>query len=255
ASDADFPANTLTFGLVSAPAGVNLGATTGILTWTPAESQGPSTNLIVLKVTDNGSPPLSATNSFTVIVNQVNRAPVLTVATNQTINELTTLVVTNTVTDPDLPANKFTFELLSGPAGATLDPNTGVLTWRPSESQGPGTNLITVKVTDNGVPPLSDTNSFTVVVNEGNSPPTFLDMTSELRIDELSLLVLDNPVNDPDLPANTLTWSLVSAPEGMTIIPWFGIVIWSPTEAQGPSTNFVTIQVTDDGSPPLSAFK
>jgi hypothetical protein len=33
-----------------------------VFTWTPDESQGPSTNLIVVIVNDNGSPSLSATN-------------------------------------------------------------------------------------------------------------------------------------------------------------------------------------------------
>ena len=71
----------------------------------PGEAQGPSTNLITTIVTDNGVPPLSATNSFTVIVNEVNLAPVLPVQTNLVVDELTLLTVTNTATDSDLPAN------------------------------------------------------------------------------------------------------------------------------------------------------
>ena len=49
--------------LVSAPVGVNLNPNTGVLSWTPTEAQGPSTNVITVKVSDNGSPSLSATNS------------------------------------------------------------------------------------------------------------------------------------------------------------------------------------------------
>src|SRR5437667_3827925 len=127
-----------------------LSTDTGVLTWTPTEAQGPSTNLIRVKVTDNGLPALSATNSFTIVVNEVNLAPVLTVPPNQTIDELTTLVVTNTAVDADIPANTVAFTLLSPPAGMTIDSSTGVLTWTPTEAQGPSTNLITVKVTDNG---------------------------------------------------------------------------------------------------------
>ena len=59
-----------------------------------------------------------------------------------------------------------------------------VTTWG-FEAEGPSTNTITTVVTDNGVPPLSATNSFTVVVNEVNSPPTlpcFLTGTSDLRL-------------------------------------------------------------------------
>src|SRR5207247_1976028 len=117
ATDTDLPVNTLTFALVNGPSGVAVNPTTGVLTWTPTESQGPSTNTITVKVTDNGTPALSATNSFTVVVNEVNSAPVLTVPPSQTINELSTLVLTNTATDTDLPANTLTFALVSGPSG------------------------------------------------------------------------------------------------------------------------------------------
>src|SRR5439155_4753676 len=132
---------------------------------------GPSTNTITVKVTDNGSPALSATNSFTVVVSEVNSAPVLTVPANQTINELSALVVTNTATDIDVPSNTLTFALVSGPSGVAVNPTTGVLSWTPTEAQGPSTNTITVKVTDNGSPALSTTNSFKIVVDEVNNAP------------------------------------------------------------------------------------
>src|SRR5439155_1051973 len=97
-------------------------------------------NMITVKVTDNGTPALSATNTFTVVVNEVNSPPALTVPGNQTINELSVLVVTNTASDTDLPANTLTFALVSGPSGVSVNPTTGVLTWTPTESQGPSTN-------------------------------------------------------------------------------------------------------------------
>src|SRR5439155_581471 len=134
ATDTDLPSNTLTFGLVSGPSGVALNPTTGVLHWTPAEAQGPSTNTITLKVTDTGSPPLSATTIPYTTVFRANSAPVLTVPGNQTINELSTLVMTNTATDTDVPSNTLTFELVSGPSGVAVNPTTGVLSWtaRPS---------------------------------------------------------------------------------------------------------------------------
>src|SRR5213075_1897807 len=252
ASDADLPANTLSFGLVSAPTGVLLDANTGVLIWTPTEAQGPSTNLIKVKVTDNGAPPLSATNSFTVVVNEVNSAPVLTVPADQAINVLDALVVTNTASDADLPANTLSFGLVSAPTGVLLDANTGVLSWTPTEAQGPSTNLIKVKVTDNGAPPLSATNSFTVVVNEVNSAPV-LTVPADQPIDDLDTLVVTNTASDIDLPANTLSFGLVSAPTGVLLDANTGVLSWTPTEAQGPSTNLITLKVTDNGAPPLSA--
>ncbi len=94
----------------------------------------------------------------------MNTPPTLMVPPDQTINELAALTVTNTATDADLPTNSLTFGLVSGPAGMNVDPVTGVLTWTPDNLQGPSTNLVTVNVSDNGVPSLSTTKSFSVVV-------------------------------------------------------------------------------------------
>src|SRR2546425_11858755 len=93
------------------------------------------------------------------------------------INELTTLTVTNTATDGDLPANVLTYQLVAPPTGASISAS-GVVSWTPSEAQGPSTNTFTTIVTDNGTPALSATNSFTVTVNEVNSAPV---LTSEER--------------------------------------------------------------------------
>jgi hypothetical protein len=56
------------------------------------------------------------------------------------------------------------------------------------------------------------------------------------------------------LPAQTLTYSLdPGAPDGAAINPNNGLFIWTPTAVQTPSTNQVTVRVTDNGDPALSA--
>ena len=105
-----------------------------------------------------------ATNSFTVIVNEVNVAPVVGTLTNRTVNPGQTISFTATATDADLPTNTLTFALVSPPSGATLT-GGGLFNWRPTTAQANTTNTVKVKVTDNGSPNLSGTNSFTVVVN------------------------------------------------------------------------------------------
>jgi hypothetical protein len=47
----------------------------------------------------------------------------------------------------------------------TINTNTGIITWTPDVSQAGTSNLFTTIVTDNGVPPMSATNSFSVIVN------------------------------------------------------------------------------------------
>src|SRR6185503_9216898 len=108
ATDSDVPVQVLTFSLVSPPAGATI-TPSGAFSWTPNETQGPSSTIITVKVTDNGSPNLSATNNFTVTVNEVNSLPVLSAITNRTVVEGQVLTFTNTASDPDLPANRLTF--------------------------------------------------------------------------------------------------------------------------------------------------
>ncbi|HLX68236.1 MAG TPA: putative Ig domain-containing protein, partial [Verrucomicrobiae bacterium] len=56
------------------------------------------------------------------------------------------------------------------PAGATINPSSGIFSWRPLVSQANTTSLIQIEVTDNGQPNLSATNSFNVVVNPITAP-------------------------------------------------------------------------------------
>jgi hypothetical protein len=73
ATDADSPAQTLTFSLPTAPTNAAIDSSTGVLSWRPLIAQANSTNPFSVVVTDSGSPMLSATQSFTVFVNPVTR--------------------------------------------------------------------------------------------------------------------------------------------------------------------------------------
>src|SRR5690242_21625504 len=75
-----------------------------------------------------------------------------------------TLNLTNTATDVESPPELLTFSLTNATDGASVNPTNGLFTWTPTDDQSPGTNIITVIVTDDGTPPLSDAKSFTVIV-------------------------------------------------------------------------------------------
>jgi len=165
ASDPD-PGQTLSFSLGGgAPPSLNLNPATGLITWLTTEATGPSTNSFSVIATDNGQPHLSATGLVTVVVREVNQAPVLAPISNYTITEGSLLLVTNVATDADIPANILTFTLGPGaPTGTSINATNGIFQWQPSNTQGPSTNTITVIVTDNGTPPLGATQQFSVVV-------------------------------------------------------------------------------------------
>ena len=234
ATDPDLPAQTLTFGLASGPTGLTV-STAGMLVWNPTEVQGPSTHLVTVWVRDG---TLYATNQFTVRVTEVNRPPVL-VAANLSIPEMVPYSKVLTATDLDFPTNTLSFKLVSGPTGMTLS-NDGRLDWTPTESQGPSTTSVSARVSDG----LSwVTNVFSVSAAEVNRSPIF-DATPDALIPESVAFSKRLQATDPDLPTQTLTFGLASGPTGLTVST-AGILVWNPTEAQGPSTHLVTVWVKD----------
>lgn len=255
ATDADIPANPLTYGLVSQPPGMTIDANTGEIKWTPSEAQGSNTYPVTVVVTDTNPPAvnaksLSATNSFLVTVREINTPPQLTVPVNQTLTELNTLNVSASASDSDLPPNPLTFALISFPPGMTINPNTGAIAWTPSEAQGSNTYTVTVTVTDSNptasnAQHLSQTNSFMVTVNESNSPPRFISVPGSQTVTELNPLNVSVAATDDDIPANPLTYALVSQPSGMTINSSSGAITWTPSEAQGSNFYTITVTVTD----------
>ncbi len=119
---------------------------------------------MTVRVVDNGSPSLSSTQSFQVVVTEVNTPPVLAVPADRTVNPGEVVSFINTATDADAPASAFVFNLHSGPVGAVVDPVTGRFTWRPGIASANTTNTVQVRVTDSGTTPLSDTRGFKIIV-------------------------------------------------------------------------------------------
>ncbi len=96
-----------------------------------------------------------------------NTPPVIAPIPNATIAPEQFLTFTVSASDTDAPPNVLTFSLDPGaPTGAVIDPTNGLFSWTPTRAQAPSTNTITVRVTDNGAPPLSATRSFTVFVSD-----------------------------------------------------------------------------------------
>jgi len=155
----------LTYSLSNAPAGAAIGASSGVFTWTPTEVQGPGRYAITVRVTDNHLPPASDAKTFTVMVTETNQAPVLATISNRIVHVGTVVLVTNNASDADLPTNTLSFSLDPGaPAGAAVNAQNGLFTWPTGEVPPGTTNYFTVRVTDNGQPPLSATRSFSVSV-------------------------------------------------------------------------------------------
>ncbi len=104
------------------------------------------------------------------IIAIMNTAPVLATVSNRVLMAGATLLVTNSATDAEAPAQTLTFGLLAPPTGAAINASNGILSWRPLVSQGGATYPLAVTVTDNGTPTLAATQNFSVTVNSPMQP-------------------------------------------------------------------------------------
>jgi hypothetical protein len=99
-----------------------------------------------------------------------NHAPELAAIGNRSINEGSTLSFTASAIDGDT-GQHLRFSLDPGaPVGAAINLNTGAFTWTPPDGAAASSFSVTVRVTDDGSPNLSDFETFTVTV--ANLPPT-----------------------------------------------------------------------------------
>ena len=115
-------------------------------------------------------------------------APELIVPATQTICAGQTLAVSLFATNTYLPDSVFTFSLPSPSTNDSITP-FGVLTWTNTAAL-PGANQVSVKVTDNSVPPLSATNSFAVIVTP--PPPVMTNLLASGSSFQFGFITLPN---------------------------------------------------------------
>ena len=72
ATDTDQPPQTLTFALLAGATNATLNTNSGAFSFRPLVTQANSTNNFTLQVSDNGTPSMSATQSFSVVVNPLS---------------------------------------------------------------------------------------------------------------------------------------------------------------------------------------
>ncbi|HQN69059.1 MAG TPA: Ig-like domain-containing protein, partial [Anaerolineaceae bacterium] len=151
--------------------------------------------------------------TVTITINPVNDAPVLDEIPDFTIPELELFTFTATATDVD--DTELIFSLIDPPAGAEIEPETGVFTWTPAHEQI-GEHEITLCVSDGE---LEDCQTFTITVIRVNAAPIAMEDEYTLNQDETLTVeapgVLEND-NDPDDDA--LTAVLVTTTQHGTLI-------------------------------------
>jgi fibro-slime domain-containing protein/RHS repeat-associated protein len=182
-----------------------------------------------------------------------NAEPVITAIPNQFMNEETELSIQTLAMDADLPNDTLRYSLDVAPTGATIDPLTGRFRWTPTEAQGPSNLEVIIRATDREG--AFDTEAFTVTVLEVNRPPV-LQPIADKQLEIGKNHSFNTLAIDPDLPANTLTYSLLAgAPAGATIDSRTGVFNWLVPQNTASGGYPISVRVSDGNSPVLSDTK
>lgn len=120
ATDAEFPRQALTYSKVTGPAGLTV-SPAGLVTWTPPESDGGTTQTVRVQVSDGLA---AVQQAFSVVVLEDENPPELVPIADVSIRSGQPWTATVSGSDPDLPVQALTYRLITGPDGLTLDPAT-----------------------------------------------------------------------------------------------------------------------------------
>lgn len=235
-SDPDGHVPTLT--LLAGPAGLAFDGTT--LSWTPSVDDLGSHQISVGADDGWGG---TATQAFVLVVepDDGNQPPVFTSTPVVQAPVGGAYAYQATASDPD--DDPLTFALLDGPAGLSADAS-GLVTW---DFALPGTELVVLEVSDGQGG--AATQAWLLAVGEASggpgAPVLIGSPASSAVVDQLYLY---QPLVDDADPFATHTWSLDSAPAGMTIDETSGRVLFTPDESQL-GDHQVALRVTaDDGT-------
>jgi hypothetical protein len=230
----DIDGDTITYSLSTYPTGMAIDNVSGLITWTPTNSQVGANSVVVLVSDGNGG---ADTQSFTITVANANDAPTITSTPITTATEDQLYMYDVDATDVDV-GDTLTYSLTAYPTGMMIDATTGVISWTPSNGQV-GANSVVIFVLDgNGA---NDTQSFTITVSNTNDAPTITSTPVTSATEEVQY-IYDVEAADPD--GDILTYSLSTYPSGMTIDSATGLITWTPTNSQVGANN-VYILISD----------
>lgn len=176
------------------------------------------------------------TQAFTVSVAVGNVAPQITSA------PVTAAIAGNAygygavAVDPN--GDALSYSLTQTPAGMSIQPATGVISWVPAVAQV-GNHTVALLAAD--AAGLAATQAFTVSVSAANDAPQFTSMALTTAAVGVAY-AYDAEATDTN--GDTLTYALTQAPGGMTISAASGLIGWVPQSEQV-SSHAVTVRVAD----------
>jgi RHS repeat-associated protein len=244
AQDADD--DPLTYSLQpGSPTGMMIDPQTGVLSWpSPVFIQGASQSIWPVGVVVSDGRGGSATQPFDLTVDPLgnNHDPVIDSHPRATINLGLTYYYQVVATDDD--PDPLTFSLGNdAPAGMMIDMHTGLVTWHPSAANARHAYPIHVHVSDGRGPGADQPEPLTVtVLDQAANQAPVITSTPRLHGTVGKPYAYDVAAHDPD--GDLLTYTLATAPFGLSINHQYGTIRWTPRREQA-GDNAVVVRVSD----------
>ena len=207
------PSLALSWTLLQAPADMIVDPQTGLVEWLPTT---PGDFAVTLRVDDSREG--FDEQSYTIAVSS-NQPPVITSTPVTTAVEGQLYQYDVDAEDPEL--GDLNYSLAVAPTGMTINATTGLIEWTPAVA---GDFPVTVVVRDTGM--ATATQSFTIVVEPApDQAPIFVS-------EPILTGAIDEPYSyqaeavDPE--GGTVTYNLISAPTGVTLVSATGLISWTP---------------------------
>ncbi len=239
------------------PPGAEFNPDTQRFSWTPGFDDAGNYK-VLFTVADDGTPNMENSEEVTITIGNVNRPPEIDPIGNLSGFENEYLGVKITAKDPDNDGLSYGASDL--PQGASFDPDTQIFSWTPGQGDA-GTYNVSFNVTDNGTPPLADSQTISITVRRPNNPPVlaiiqYLGNDSAIptiiqSVDEYAGQVITFMATAADPDGDSLFYSASNLPAGAVFDPVQRSFYWATTTADVGNYN-VTFTVTDNGTPPLS---
>jgi hypothetical protein len=209
------------------PVGATFDPSNQSFSWTPTYEQSGKYSVAFNVIDPNG---LSSEKTVDIVVNHVNRPPLLETVAAQSADENQMLTIQLKGSDPDKEdTGKLIYEVSDLPKGAKLFPATGEITWLPSHEQAGQYHLQAIVKDEFG---LTSEQPLEIKVNNVNRPPKFVAMANQSGLENSDFnFVLQ--AEDPDLEdQGTLTYTALNLPLGAKLNSSKGELIWKPTFEQ-----------------------
>lgn len=194
-----------------------------------------------VRVSDSGSPSLSAEANVTVNITDVNDAPAIAGTPANSVNQDVAYSFTPTVSDPDTtaPNNTLSLSISGKPSWANFNTTTGQLSGTPTNADVGVYNNIVITVTDGGGLTAS-LPAFNITVQNVNDAPVWTSASS-LVINEDATTTHTLVATDIDA-GDTLTYLADALPGWITLSG--NQLTLKPAQAQVGS-HTITVKVSD----------